>query len=114
MGALVWVLACGFPSGCEFADPGASSGQEPWRKVKSGPGGETHLSEAEAVRIASNAAIREGRNLADYQPPLALYSRSKTEDSWAVSFKGKSQKPGDHFVVQVDDRTGWTRFFAGR
>jgi len=109
--ALVSAVAMGIMPACV---PLADSGSPVQGAADGSYAGKTNLSKAEAITIASNAALREGRKLFDYAEPYALYSRTEREDSWAISFKGKTGRPGDHFVVQVDDRTGWTRFFAGR
>src|SRR5215204_3333476 len=68
------------------------------------------LSTAEAIRIAQQAAERQGANLSRYKEPKAHYEFTRKDKAWFVSFGGRVAMPGNHFSVYVDDQTGETRF----
>lgn len=72
------------------------------------------LSTAEVIRIAKQAAERQGADLRRYKEPEAHYEFTRKDKSWFVSFDGRVAMPGNHFSVSVDDQTGETRFFGGR
>lgn len=71
------------------------------------------LSTPEAIRIAQQAAKRQGVDLRRYKKPEAHYEFTRKDRSWSVFFDGQVAMPGNHFSVSVDDRTGETRFFGG-
>jgi|WetSurMetagenome_2_1015567.scaffolds.fasta_scaffold169566_3 hypothetical protein len=71
------------------------------------------LSTAEAIRIAKQAAERQGIDLRRYKEPEAHYEFTRKDKSWFVFFDGRVAMPGNHFSVSVDDQTGETRFFGG-
>jgi len=70
------------------------------------------LSTAEAIRIAKQAAQRQGVQLHDFKEPKAQFTSK--DHSWWLLFDGQVPMPGNHFVVSIDDPTGNTRFFPGR
>jgi hypothetical protein len=72
------------------------------------------LSTPEAIRIAKQAAERQGADLRRYKEPEARYEFTRKDKTWLVSFGGRVAMPGNHFSVYVDDQTGETRFFGGR
>ena len=71
------------------------------------------LSTSEAVRIAKEAAKREGISLNDYKRPVAKYLEHNT---WWVFFErhGLFRGVGGFFAVVVDDQTGAARVSHGR
>ena len=71
------------------------------------------LGPLDAVRIAKEAAKRDGRALGHYRKPDTDYYRD--DCSWFVSFEGRGllRKAGDHFAVLIDDRTGVARVIGG-
>ena len=71
------------------------------------------LSTVEAIRIAKQAAERQGADLSRYKEPVAHYELTRKDKSWSVFFDGRVAMPGNHFSVSVDDQTGKTRFFGG-
>lgn len=72
------------------------------------------LTTAEAVRIAEQAAEREGRRLSDYKPPKAHYEYTRKDKTWWVFFDGRVPMPGNHFSVSIDDQSGKTRLMPGK
>jgi hypothetical protein len=79
------------------------------------PASGARLSSTDAIRIAKEAAKRDGRKLVHYQYPEARYYRE--DGSWFVAFKGRGwvifSKAGDHFAVHIDDLTGEARISGG-
>jgi len=75
---------------------------------------EAWLSTTEVIRIAKQAAERQGADLRRYKEPEAHYELARKDKSWWVFFDGRVAMPGNHFSVSVDDQTGETRFFGGR
>ncbi len=71
------------------------------------------LTTAEAVRIAREAAEREGSRLSDYKPPEAHYDYTRKDKTWWVFFAGRVAAPGNDFFVSVDDQSGKTRVIPG-
>jgi hypothetical protein len=71
------------------------------------------LSTAEAIRIARQAAERQGVDLGRYREPEAHYDFTRKDRSWFVFFDGRVARPGNHFAVSVDDRTGEAQFHGG-
>ena len=72
------------------------------------------LSTAEVIRIAKQAATRQGADLRRYKEPEALYEFTRKDKSWWVSFDGRVAMFGNHFSVSVDDQTGETRVMRGK
>ena len=72
------------------------------------------LSMAEVIRIAKQAAERQGADLRNYKEPEAHYEFTRKDKSWWVFFAGRVARPGNHFSVSVNDQTGETRFIGGR
>ncbi len=92
-----------------------------------------HLSESEAIKVAKSLAERLGARLTDYQEPTATYHRASEinivwplmaegpnepafgDHYWTVYFGPgpKTDYPGGHFMVYVDDKTGRSRFVGG-
>jgi hypothetical protein len=102
--AFAFVAASLIVAGCSHAtrvEPGA-------------PPVGAHLTTAEAVRIAQQAAEREGRRLSDYKLPEPHYQYTRKDKSWWVSFDGQVPAPGNHFSVLIDDQTGKTQLMPGR
>ena len=72
------------------------------------------LSEAEVIRLASEAAKKNGYDLTKYEPPKASYSDStRKSDSWWVYYQLKVRAPGGHFFVNLHDKTKETEVFPG-
>ena len=73
------------------------------------------FSSTDAIRIAKEAAKRDGRKLGHYPQPEARYYRE--DGSWFVAFQGRGwlifSKAGDHFGVHIDDLTGEARISPG-
>ncbi len=71
------------------------------------------LSSAEAVRLAKEAAVRDGVELAHYGRPTARLTK---DQRWFVMFEARGilRSPGDFFAVSVDDRTGATQVLPGK
>ncbi len=71
------------------------------------------LTSSDVVRIAEQAATRDGIILSDYKRPDARY---RQDGSWFVFFDGRGliKTVGSHFAVFVDDRTGEARVDYGR
>jgi hypothetical protein len=72
------------------------------------------LTQAEAVRIAGEAAVKHGYRLADYEEPQAHYEFTHKDRTWVIFYVGKVRLPGNHFLVWVDDRTGEVRVVGGK
>ena len=70
------------------------------------------LASSDAIRIAEQAAKRDGIILSDYKRPEASY---RQDGSWFVFFDGLGlfRTVGSHFAVFVDDRTGEARVSPG-
>jgi len=71
------------------------------------------LSTPEVIRIAQQAAERDGRRLSDYKPPEAHYEYTRKDKSWWVFFDGRVPTPGNHFSVTIEDQTGKTHLMPG-
>jgi hypothetical protein len=72
-----------------------------------------HLSKLDAIRIAKEAAKRDGISLSNYQRPEARYRAD--DRTWFVFFDGRGffRAPGSFFGVHVDDQTGEARVSPG-
>ncbi|HLW34590.1 MAG TPA: hypothetical protein VKS98_02930 [Chthoniobacterales bacterium] len=62
------------------------------------------LNAVQAMDIADIQARTNGYDLGDYQLPKAEYNAS--DDTWAVSYKSKSDKKTKHLSVTVQDKSG--------
>jgi hypothetical protein len=71
------------------------------------------LSTDEALAIARQTALDRGLNLDDFHPPEAHYELLQHDRMWFVSFDGRIAKPGNHFGVLIDDRTGEAKLQGG-
>jgi hypothetical protein len=71
------------------------------------------LTELEAIGLARRAATRNGIDLRQFATPSARYHHTNEHDAWFVHFPGKAALPGNHFAVQVEDKTGQTRIRPG-
>jgi hypothetical protein len=71
------------------------------------------LSRTEALKLAREAAEKEGRNLASYKEPRATFQRRAREGAWWVSFEGKAPTYGNFFSVTVNDPSGATTVTGG-
>ena len=72
-----------------------------------------HLTQAQAVRIATEAATKHGYRLTDYKNPQAHYEFTRKDGTWSVFYDGRVPMPGNHFLVWVDDRTEEARVMPG-
>ena len=68
-----------------------------------------HSTEIQAIRLAAQALERERRDLSRYRVPEV----TRDGATWRVFFRGKLGIPGDHWIVLVDDRTGWVQIGRG-
>jgi len=71
------------------------------------------LTEAEALRIARDEAVRRGLDLAAFAEPVA----TRNGRTWTVFFDGKGPPPpclGCHFTITVDERDHRTFYSPGR
>lgn len=76
--------------------------------VEKGQG--SHMTSQQAIAAANQAATAKGWTLSQYQSPSAALSGGL----WSVLYKGVSLRPGDHFLVTVNDQSGATQVIAGR
>ncbi len=83
-----------------------------WSEEKGKSDG-ARLSKAEAIRIAQKEAAKRGYRLSRYEAPHARYEFTRKDKSWTIFYDGKVPKPGNHFLVWVDDRTGEARVMPG-
>lgn len=70
-----------------------------------------HLDSREAIQLAQRAARKQGISLETYNPPNASYNAA--EGTWLISFEGKVAMPGNHFSVEIEDKTRKTRLWRG-
>jgi hypothetical protein len=68
------------------------------------------MDERQATDAATTHAEHEGWNLGDYEEPTA----SLDAGFWTVDFAGREPRPGNHFLVLVNDATGETELVPGR
>ena len=61
-----------------------------------------HMTLGEAVHIAEAQALKKNLRLTEYQRPRFLYYR---DNHWIILYVGKIETPGNHFYVDIDDRT---------
>ena len=71
------------------------------------------LSRTEAIDIATRAAVREGYRPAECKKPTARYEIGRDGRFWSVFFDGTVPMPGNHFSVEIDDRTGDAKVYGG-
>ena len=71
------------------------------------------MSKPDAIRLAKEAAMKDGINLSDYQRPEARYGAD--DRTWFVFFdgRGRIRAVGSHFGVYIDDQTGESRVIRG-
>ena len=70
------------------------------------------LTAAAAIRIADQAAERDGRHLGDYKSPTPRFDAG--DKSWSVFFDGRVPEVGNQFWVLINDQTGETQLRRGR
>jgi hypothetical protein len=83
-----------------------------WVQEEEHPEGAS-LSRTEALKLACEAAEKEGRILASYKEPRATFQRRARESTWWVSFEGKAPTYGNFFSVTVHDPSGATTVTGG-
>jgi len=71
------------------------------------------LRRAEVISMATSTAEHAGISLSEYKKPTARYQISPDGRTWVVSFVGEVPIPGNHFYVQIDDRTGEAKLRGG-
>jgi hypothetical protein len=64
------------------------------------------LSQAEVLRIAQSAALKDGMKLWNYDPPQISYEVYKGKGRWIAFYQGIEDKPENFFNVLIDDATG--------
>ncbi len=64
----------------------------------------------QALEKAKQTARSKDWDLDQFEDPTA----DLTADTWTVRFEGRKRKPGNHFVVQVNDSTGDAVLWPGR
>ena len=69
------------------------------------------MTETEAIEQARSLARARGYDLDAYEDPTATCS---DDDTWRVMFQGRLARPGNHFMVVLDGRTGQSRLVPGR
>jgi hypothetical protein len=72
-----------------------------------------HLTLGQVARIAEATALKQGVSLANFLAPRFHYAADTKRPVWTAFYEGKSGRPGDHFFVSVDDRTGSGTFMPG-
>jgi hypothetical protein len=68
------------------------------------------MDERAAIERARKAAAKAGWQLTKFRRPEA----SQDGSNWRVYFAGRAQRPGNHFSVVVNGRTGSARVIPGR
>lgn len=72
------------------------------------------LSRAEVLRIASKAAIANGRRLRNYERPQIHFELANSYE-WGLYFDHKPKRnDNDGFLICIDDRTKEPRFYPYR
>jgi len=69
---------------------------------------DARLSQAEATRIAREAAVQHGYRLADYRKTTARYALMK-DGFWMAFFEHKVRPFDKHFTIWIDDQSGEVR-----
>jgi acid phosphatase class B len=77
---------------------------------------QARMSQEQVIEVAKAFAIKEGKNLSEYQESSARYD--ETHGEWSVFFDGKPKSGvyivGNHFSIEVDDKSGKAeRLFGG-
>lgn len=71
----------------------------------------TRFNSEQAVQLAQKAAGQKVRTLSAYEEPKGASYRDGT---WIILFNAKvSRAPGDHFFVEVNDKTGKAQLIGG-
>ena len=94
----------------------AQSSDQPWDCEKGltwASGAATRLKPTEAIAIASEAAKKNGTDLAKYRQSSVCFDVSKDRGRWTVFFDGIEPKPGNHFLVWVRDDNGGAKIMGG-
>ncbi len=111
---LLTIVSAGW-AGCAAApDLGTHPATHPTSRVHIIYDGRPNLTEAEAIRIAEQAAIKGGYNLHHYATPKVRYSHTDEHDAWFIDYDGEVPRPGNHFSVRVHDKTRQAQLFRGR
>ena len=106
--ALVGVLAAVPPVVAAGEFHAVTATDKQWR-----PDG-AHLTLETALHIAEAEALKNHESLADFLTPQFRYSHDKDLGYiWAFVYDGKVPKPGNHFLVVVNDRTQQATFMPG-
>jgi hypothetical protein len=74
----------------------------------------TTIERADALRLARAAATREGIAFRDYKSPELRLVANADSHVWVVTYWGRTNVPGNYFVVFVDAQTGTTIFEPGQ
>jgi hypothetical protein len=69
---------------------------------------DARLSQAEATRIAQEAAVKHGYRLKDYRKATANYALMR-DGAWMAFFECKAPTPDKSFTVWIDDQSGEVR-----
>lgn len=65
------------------------------------------------INLANQKATQEGFDLTKYDTPHAEYDSTAKEQEWTVFYEGKIKKPGNHFLVWVNDDNGNCELMRG-
>ena len=107
-------LVAGLLAACTVPDaPRQPTARAPQPRPRIYKNSRPKLTEREAIGLARRAAVRNGIDLRKFAPPSARYHHTNEHDAWFVHFPGKAALPGNHFAVQVEDKTGQTRIRPG-
>ena len=76
---------------------------------------DAQLSKAEVIHIATDRAELQGIDLAQFYEPDVEYRVAGQSRTWWLFFKGRDPSGvGNHFLIQVDDRTREAQFHGGK
>ena len=91
--AVVLLVLCLVGSGCKPSGQGNVPG--------------ANLTKSQVIKVARTEARKEGFDLNKYDLKAVDYANTgERVQTWTVSFYGKPPtRPGDHFLIWVDDRT---------
>ena len=120
LGSIMASVAKGFLLFAWFASPliglAAEPADQPW-DCAVGRGavakGEPRLTPKEAIALASKAARKQGINLAQFRQSSICFDASRERGQWTVFFDGRELRPGNHFLVWVQDDSGATQYMPG-
>ena len=73
----------------------------------------TRLKPQEAIRLASVAAKKRGVDLSTYKLSSICFDGTGKRGTWSVFFIGRQLRPGNHFLVFVQDATGAAEYMPG-